>query len=90
MSDNKPKTLKVIEVRLVQNMVTNEPIYQVVFGEFIPSIPDDDSKGKKVVDMPNVVLMVHTKHADKVLYNIGSEWTYTVTETGAINLVEKQ
>ena len=84
------KTLKVIEVRLVQNIVTNEPIYQVVFGEFIPSISSEAVEDKKVVDMPNVVLMVHTKHTDKILYNIGSEWVYTVTETGSITLVEKQ
>ncbi|MCL2135647.1 MAG: hypothetical protein FWH37_08935 [Candidatus Bathyarchaeota archaeon] len=84
------KTLKVIEVQLVQNVATNEPLYQVVFGEFIPSISNENVKDMKVIDMPNIVLMIHTKTVDKILYNIGSEWIYTVTETGSITLVEKQ
>jgi hypothetical protein len=81
------KNATVLEIGLVKDTVTEEPMYQIVFGEIVECAPKNNSDTNKPLKKPRVMLVLQVDLTDNHLYAIGSNWKITKKTDGSVTLV---
>jgi hypothetical protein len=90
------KILIVTSVTVATNLGTGEPMYQVMFGEYLDTTPEvisrlpppirDANWGKKIASN-ELILFINTP---EVPYKAGSKWRLRIRKNGTLNLVEEK
>jgi len=84
--------LEVIEIRVIQEAPTGNPIHQIVFGKYVSmtseALGEEDIPEEHRQKFPYQCLTVNMKTDVVNLYPIGSKWTFTRSSEGTITLTK--
>lgn len=88
------KELTVTSITVAYELATGEPMFQVFFGEFIPTSNELINRmspgtpasfpGKRIA----VSWLILDLKTEQVPYKVGSKWKLTIKENGSTSLVE--